>query len=171
MEFSAGCSRCLRVWRAFCLRQTWVVSSDSTISAILEADPDDTLHLPLPEELRHGLGFPGEEAIIQYVIATSKCYPLDDEVIERASRLRRIKRMGLADSVIAATALESGLPLVTRNVHDFQHIPGLIIINPFAARNLSKLSKNLAAGMCPPPARAYADSNCRSTYGRIPPCR
>ncbi len=26
----------------------------STITAILEADPDGTLHLPLPEELRHG---------------------------------------------------------------------------------------------------------------------
>ena len=26
----------------------------STITAILEADPDGTLHLPLPPELRHG---------------------------------------------------------------------------------------------------------------------
>jgi predicted nucleic acid-binding protein len=79
------------------------------------------------------LGFPGitpeEEAIIQHVIGTSRFYPLDDGVIKRAIRLRRIKRMGLADSII-----EYGLPLVTRNVHDFQHIPGLIIINPFADR-------------------------------------
>lgn len=27
----------------------------STITAILEADADGTLHLPLPEELRHGM--------------------------------------------------------------------------------------------------------------------
>ena len=84
------------------------------------------------------LGLPGigpeEEAAIRQLIAVSVCYPLDDAVIEGAIRLRRIKRMGIADAIIAATALEYDLPLVTRNVHDFQHIPGLTIINPFANR-------------------------------------
>ena len=40
--------------------------------------------------------------------------------------------MGTADAIIAATALEFGLPLVTRNVDDFKHIAELEIINPFA---------------------------------------
>jgi len=42
--------------------------------------------------------------------------------------------MKLGDAVIAATALEYGVPLVTRNVDDFKHIPGLQIINPFAGQ-------------------------------------
>jgi toxin FitB len=42
--------------------------------------------------------------------------------------------MKLGDAIIAATALEHGVPLVTRNVDDFKHIPGLQVINPFAAQ-------------------------------------
>lgn len=74
-----------------------------------------------------------EDAAIRRVIATSVGYPLDDEIIERAIALRQGKRMGLADALIAATALEFGLPLVTRNKDDFKHIEGLQIINPFDA--------------------------------------
>jgi predicted nucleic acid-binding protein len=40
--------------------------------------------------------------------------------------------MGLADAIIAATALVHQLPLVTRNVDDFKHVAGLEIVNPFA---------------------------------------
>ena len=82
------------------------------------------------------LGFPGisadEEAALREFIAANLCYPLDDDVIERAIRLRRMRKMGTADAIIAATALEFALPLVTRNVDDFKHIAGLEIINPFA---------------------------------------
>ena len=41
--------------------------------------------------------------------------------------------MKLGDAIIAATALEYGVPLVTRNEGDFKHITGLQVINPFAA--------------------------------------
>ena len=82
------------------------------------------------------LGFPGisaeEEAALREFIAASPCYPLDDDVIERAIRLRCMKKMGTADAIIAATALEFTLPLVSRNVDDFKHIAGLEIVNPFA---------------------------------------
>lgn len=43
--------------------------------------------------------------------------------------------MKLGDSIIAATALEYGVPLVTRNENDFRHISGLQIVNPFAMGN------------------------------------
>jgi predicted nucleic acid-binding protein len=55
-------------------------------------------------------------------------------VIERAIRLRQQKKMKLGDAIIAATALEFGLPLVTRNVDDFKHVAELEIINPFEGR-------------------------------------
>lgn len=41
------------------------------------------------------------------------------------------KPMAAFDSIIAATALEHGLALVTRNVRDFTHAP-LVLINPWS---------------------------------------
>jgi toxin FitB len=57
--------------------------------------------------------------------------PLDDRVAARAIELRRLKRMALADAIIAATALTYQIPLITRNEQDFAHIDGLHLVNPF----------------------------------------
>lgn len=59
--------------------------------------------------------------------------PLDNEIALRAIALRQLKKMNLGDAIIGATALEYGVPLVTRNVDDFKHIPGLQIIDPYSA--------------------------------------
>lgn len=75
-----------------------------------------------------------EDEAIRTFLSAILSYALDDEVVESAVRLRQQKRMKLGDAVIAATALEYGVPLVTRNVDDFKHIPGLQIINPFAGQ-------------------------------------
>jgi len=37
----------------------------------------------------------------------------------------------LPDAVIAATALQNGLVLVSRNVKDFKYIQGLEVIDPY----------------------------------------
>jgi predicted nucleic acid-binding protein len=58
---------------------------------------------------------------------------LERLISDRAIELRRQRRMSLADSIIAATALLYDFPLVTRNVDDFKHISGLQLINPFSA--------------------------------------
>ena len=57
--------------------------------------------------------------------------PLDDPVLRRAVRLRKMRRMGLGDALIAGTALAHGLTLVTRNTADFRRIGGLQLWNPF----------------------------------------
>ena len=84
------------------------------------------------------LGFPGisreEEEAIRGFLAYSICHALDDAVIERAISLRQIRKMGAMDAIIAATALEYDLTLVTRNVDDFKHVENLKLVNPFAAR-------------------------------------
>ena len=58
--------------------------------------------------------------------------PLDVEIAHRAIQLRQEKAMKLGDAIIAATALEYGLPLVTRNTGDFDHIAGLGLRDPVA---------------------------------------
>lgn len=83
------------------------------------------------------LGFPGisseEETALLSFIQSCPSYPLDDGVIKLAIRLRQLQRMKLGDAIIAATALEYEIPLVTRNQDDFKHIQGLDLINPFAS--------------------------------------
>jgi len=56
--------------------------------------------------------------------------PISDEIIERAIRLRQQRRMSLGDAIIAATALEYNLTLVTANTKDFNWITSLNITNP-----------------------------------------
>jgi predicted nucleic acid-binding protein len=74
-----------------------------------------------------------EEAFaIRGFLGRMMCCDLDEEIIEKSIVLRQQKKMGLGDAIIAATALEYGVPLVTRNEDDFEHISGLRIINPFA---------------------------------------
>jgi predicted nucleic acid-binding protein len=60
-----------------------------------------------------------------------KILGLDDPISARAIALRQQRKMGLADAIIAATALVHDLPLVTRNVADFKHVAGLRLIDPF----------------------------------------
>jgi len=84
------------------------------------------------------LGFPGisgeEEEAIRGFLDDSICHALDDAVIERAISLRQSRKMGAMDAIIAATALEYDLTLVTRNVDDFKHVQSLKLVNPFKAR-------------------------------------
>ncbi len=58
---------------------------------------------------------------------------VSSEIINYAIQLRRQKSMGLADAIIAATALLHQLPLVTHNTRDFQWIAGLELIDPLGA--------------------------------------
>ncbi len=80
-------------------------------------------------------GLPGieadERAAVEGALNGLVEYEVDAEVAARAVALRQQRKMSLGDAIIAATALEHGLPLVTRNTADFQHIEGLKLINPF----------------------------------------
>jgi toxin FitB len=82
------------------------------------------------------LGYSGisveEEAALQAALQSLPETGLSEVVAIRAIALRQERKMGLADAIIAATALAHDVPLVTRNVDDFKHIAGLKLINPFA---------------------------------------
>ena len=75
---------------------------------------------------------PEEEAALDILFRRLTVHPLDAAVVERAIALRQKSKMGLADAIIAATALVHGLNLVTRNDGDFKHVAGLRVVNPFA---------------------------------------
>jgi predicted nucleic acid-binding protein len=60
--------------------------------------------------------------------------PIDERIAWRYARISRDgrargHRIGDNDLWIAATALERGIPLLTRNIQHFSRIPGLIVEN------------------------------------------
>jgi predicted nucleic acid-binding protein len=74
------------------------------------------------------LGFhrlsPLEEDQIAHSLTLLPELPLDDEVAKRAIGLRQQRKMKLGDAIIAATALEYGVALVTRKHCGFQPCGG-----------------------------------------------
>lgn len=84
------------------------------------------------------LGFEGitaeDEDLFERMFAQLRAQPVDEKVLRKAAVLRRKRRMKLGDAIIAATALETGSQLVTRNEQDFRGIDGLEVINPFNER-------------------------------------
>lgn len=119
---------------------------DSNI-LIYAAEPGDTLCLPCAARSDamiasvtqiEVLGFPKfgllsvqSRTQLQTLVTSTAELALDEEINLRAIQLHQQKSMKLGDAIIAATALEYGMPLVTRNEGDFKHITGLQIINPF----------------------------------------
>jgi len=55
---------------------------------------------------------------------------LTPAVVDQSIALRKLYKIRLPDAIIAATAMVNGLTLITRNIKDFEGIPGLKIINP-----------------------------------------
>ncbi len=81
------------------------------------------------------LGYRGitteDEHLFEVMFAQLAMQPVSVSVLRKAAALRRVRRLKLGDAIIAATALETGSELVTRNEQDFRGIDGLQIINPF----------------------------------------
>ena len=71
-----------------------------------------------------------EEDAVRALLMSLREIPIDRAIAERAGRLRRGSPMLTPDALIAATAIEHGLELVTRNLRDFEGIPGLRVRDP-----------------------------------------
>ncbi len=74
-------------------------------------------------------GREAEEGIVRLLLEPFEEVPVDRPVAERAGRMRRAGALRTPDALIAATALERQLVLVTRNARDFQSVPGLKLRN------------------------------------------
>ena len=67
----------------------------------------------------------------QALVKLAKVFSVDAQIADKAVDLRRIKKIKLADAIIASTAIVNNLNLATRNQADFKGIKTLEIINPF----------------------------------------
>jgi len=69
--------------------------------------------------------------ILNSFIANSIVHLLDEPIILKAIEIRKTKRCKLPDAIIAATAIEMQLTLLTNNSSDFLHIKSLSLSNPY----------------------------------------
>lgn len=63
--------------------------------------------------------------LVTRLLAPFREIPVDRAVAERAGRVRHEFGLRLPDALIAATALQHGLALTTRNRRDFSRVRGL----------------------------------------------
>lgn len=79
-------------------------------------------------ELFAGRG--ADEDALRLLLAPFREIPVDRAIAERAGRLRREIGLRTPDALIAASALEHRLTLVSRNAKDFEATPGLRLRPP-----------------------------------------
>jgi predicted nucleic acid-binding protein len=86
-------------------------------------------------ELASGCRDTAQLAMVKGVLTRFSVVPLTESVSSRARTLIETftlsHRLGIPDALIAATALESGLALYTRNIRHYRMIPELLIIQPY----------------------------------------
>ena len=97
----------------------------------LEAEPFSISQVSEIEVLGYQKITPEEISDLQEFVYSSNVVPITDEAAKKAIALRQQRKMSLADSILAATALENDWALVSRNVDDFAWIADLRLVNPF----------------------------------------
>ena len=85
----------------------------------------DEVHVSVITRAELFSGSGTEERRIRRLLEPMAELPVDRAVAERAGRIRRTAPVRMPDALIAATALEHRLTLVTRNVRDFDGVKGL----------------------------------------------
>ena len=75
-------------------------------------------------------GSPAEMQILNDFIEVTNVFPLSDGVVQKTIDLRKNHKIKLPDAIIAATALNYNLTLITRNTSDFQKVANLFCIDP-----------------------------------------
>ena len=74
-----------------------------------------------------------EELKFQELINAADILDLDGDIVNSTIEVRKKYKIKLPDAIIAATALENELTIITRNTKDFNKIEGLTVLNPYEA--------------------------------------
>ena len=98
-----------------------ITASDAVVSVITKVEALGYHKLPADDK-----------DYFETLFASIRMLPVTNTIIDKATELRRQKKMSLGDCLIAATALLNGFDLYTNNTDDFIHIPGLTVVNPLS---------------------------------------
>lgn len=91
---------------------------------------NDTLHVSAITRAELFSGRASEEHAIRRLLESMTDIPVEAAIAERAGRIRRATAVRLPDALIAASAIEHRLVLLTRNTRDFDGIKGLRLKTP-----------------------------------------
>ena len=94
----------------------------------------DTVHISTVTRAELFAGRGSDETKVRRLLDAFVELPADRAVAERAGRMRRTLQIGMADALIAATAAQHRLTLVTRNTGDFAAVKGLRVRVPAESR-------------------------------------
>ena len=97
----------------------------STLRAWIAAHRPAVSAATLVEVFRYPRLTRKDRAAFEALFATLEVLPTTDAVVSKADELRRTKPISPGDALIAATALLHTRTLLTKNLKDFQSIPGL----------------------------------------------
>lgn len=125
------------------MEKGWLIDSNTAIEFLAALLPDSELDR-LQHMLDRNLGFlsvinqiellgfnasPDEMDLLEAFVLSCPKIAITNEVVEKTIALRRAHRIKIPDAIIAATALEFNLTLITRNTRDFKAINGLEVVN------------------------------------------
>jgi len=86
-------------------------------------------------ELTAGCRNAGQLAGVRQFLRQCEVLPLTEAISERARQIMESYVLShgllLPDALIAATALEAGIPIYTRNTRHFAMIPNLEVVQPY----------------------------------------
>ncbi|MBI2410326.1 MAG: type II toxin-antitoxin system VapC family toxin [Candidatus Kerfeldbacteria bacterium] len=94
---------------------------------VIEFDPYTTFvsTITVFELLQYSAITRQEEKAIKAILEICNIIPVNTAIAERAAIFARKHNIGSMDMLIAATAIELGIPLMTYNTKDFKKIPFL----------------------------------------------
>lgn len=69
-----------------------------------------------------------ERRIVKNFLKNFIIVPFTEELVDLVANLRMTSKIKLPDAIIAATALHTATPLLTRNTKDFKKVKGLKIL-------------------------------------------
>ncbi len=104
----------------------------AALQAFFARENPDVSAVSVVEVLGYHLITPADKTQYERFFQGALVHAVTDAVIQRAVALRQARKMSLGNALIAATALEHNLTLVTRNTADFKHVPGLTLVDPLA---------------------------------------
>jgi toxin FitB len=113
------------------IRERVLVDSDVVIDHIRGAKPLPQTLLAYSVITRCEL-FAGRDdgEMLRRLLSRMQELTIDSSIAERAGELKRTTQVPTPDALIAATALEHGLPLMTRNERHFCRVAGLELRTP-----------------------------------------
>ncbi len=73
-----------------------------------------------------------EKSFFEMFFEKAVVLPISEGVIQKAVKLKQLKKMSLGDSLVAGTAILYNKTIVTANTKDFDWIPNIKLLNPMA---------------------------------------